>query len=432
MSTFRYQARSGTGASVNGTIEATDRRMALQILGKQGLYPSTLEDSSPNRILQPRAESPSPSSKRSPEPRPASLAPSAPAERRGLNWGTGIKTREITAFSRQMAALVGASIPIPQALEGVGEEESNPALRSVLQEISTAVRTGTSFSTALGFHPRLFGKLYVSMVKVGEEAGALPAVMNDLADLLEHEDEVRSEVVSAVAYPLFVLGFGMVTVAILLTVVLPKLFGMLQEMTTILPWPTRLLLWSSQFLEKDGWMLLVALVGLFFGYRWFVRRPEGALKVDEIKLKIPMVGAMLRAAALSRFARTLGILVKSGVSLLPALKIVENTMGNLVLSRQMAQVAEATRGGASLAAPLKTMGIFPRSVIQMIAVGEETGKLDDMLLKVAAIEERRMRSKTKTLISLLAPFLILVVGALVGFMVIALLLPIFKMSRGIH
>jgi type II secretory pathway component PulF len=154
--------------------------------------------------------------------------------------------------------------------------------------------------------------------------------------------------------------------------------------------------------------------------------------MDRWKLEVPMVGSMLRAAALSRFCRTLGILVKSGVSLLPALKIVEGSMGNLILSGQIAQVAEATRGGASLAAPLRQMELFPRSVVQMIAVGEETGKLDEMLLKVAAIEERRMRARTKTIISLLAPFLILVVGALVGFMVIALLLPIFKMSQTIH
>jgi len=151
-----------------------------------------------------------------------------------------------------------------------------------------------------------------------------------------------------------------------------------------------------------------------------------------VKLKIPVLGSIFRTAALGRFARTLGTLAKSGVSLLPALKIVEDTTGNLVLARQIAQVAEETRGGDSLAAPLRKLGIFPRTVIQMIDVGEESGKLDEMLLKVADIEERHLRARTKTLISLLAPILILIVGALVGFMVIALLLPIFKMSRAIH
>ena len=440
MSTFRYQAVAGDGSSVTGVIDADDRRSALQLLGKKGLYPSRLEAQVPSGVIIPTKPPPTTGTALTGKKGQISLggSPAASTQARtvkataGFRWGTGIKTREITAFSRQMAALVGASIPIPQALEGLGEEEVNPALREVVHQLSTAVRTGSSFSAALAMHPRIFGKLYVSMVRVGEEAGALPSVIHDLADLLEHEDEVRSEVISAVAYPLFVLGFGMVTVAVLLVVVLPKLFTMLKEMTAVLPLPTRLLLWLSEFLGNYGWLVLLALGAIFAGYRSFARTPGGALQVDEWKLRTPMVGSMLRAAALSRFSRTLGILVKSGVSLLPALKIVEGSMGNLILSGQIAQVAESTRGGASLAAPLREMGLFPRSVVQMIAVGEETGKLDEMLLKVAAIEERRMRARTKTIISLLAPFLILVVGALVGFMVIALLLPIFKMSQTIH
>jgi len=168
------------------------------------------------------------------------------------------------------------------------------------------------------------------------------------------------------------------------------------------------------------------------GLWWYFSTASGAHAWDKFKLRIPLAGGVFRSAALSRFARTLGTLVKSGVSLLPALKIVENTIGNRVLAAQIAQVAEETRGGDSLAAPLRKLGIFPKTVVQMIDVGEESGTLHVMLLKVAEIEERHMRSKTKTLISLLAPILILIVGALVGFMVIALLLPIFKMSSAIH
>jgi type II secretory pathway component PulF len=163
-----------------------------------------------------------------------------------------------------------------------------------------------------------------------------------------------------------------------------------------------------------------------------LRTPQGALLWDAAKLRLPLMGSVFRAAALSRFARTLGTLAKSGVSLLPALKIVENTIGNLVIANLIARVSEETRGGDSLATPLRKLGIFPNTVVQMIDVGEETGKLDEMLLKVAEIEERHMRARTKTLVSLLGPFLILIVGAVVGFMVIALLLPIFKMSRGIR
>jgi type II secretory pathway component PulF len=335
-------------------------------------------------------------------------------------------------LTRQLAALLGASIPIPQALDGLGEEEENPALRAMVLKLAESVRKGTALSAAMDEHPKQFNKLYISMVRVGEEAGQLPTVMNDLANLLEHDEEIRSEVVSAISYPAFVLAFGIFTVVILLTVVLPKLFGMLQAMLKALPWPTLVLLKVSAFLNSYWWLMAIVLVGGIAGAIWYKRTPKGALMIDRAKLRIPILGGVFLSAALSRFARTLGILVKSGVSLLPALKIVENTIGNLVLAHFIAQVSEETRGGDSLAGPLRKLGVFPKTVIQMIDVGEETGKLDEMLLKVAEIQEREMRGKTKTVVSLLGPILILVVGALVGFMVIALLLPIFRMSRSLH
>ncbi len=414
MSAFRYQGIKANGTSADGIVEAEDRKGALQLLGKRGLFPSSLEAcASAEEALAPAA--------------PLRDAPPA-----GSGFGARIKRKEITAFTREMAALLGASIPIPQALDGLGEQEENPALRAVVLHVSDSVRKGASLSAALEEHPRLFSRLYVSMVRVGEEAGALQKVMNDLADLLEHEDEVRGEVLAAVSYPVFVLVFGLFTVAVLLTVVLPRLFGMLQEMLQILPLPTLILLKVSGILQQYWPWILTGGAGAFAGLRWYFRTPKGALAWDGGKLRLPVMGSVFRAAALSRFARTLGTLAKSGVSLLPALKIVENTIGNLVLANQIAQVAEETRGGDSLATPLRKLGIFPKTVVQMISVGEETGKLDEMLLKVADIEERHMRARTKTLISLLAPAMILVVGALVGFMVIALLLPIFKMSRAIH
>ena len=414
MTSFRYQAIEATGAPAEGVVEAEDRRAALQLLGQRGLFPSRLEAASSNG------------------------AAGAPALAVGAGrwadrpFGGRVKRREVTAFTREMSALLGASIPIPQALTGLGEEEANPALRQLILKLADSVRRGSSFSAALDEHPRSFSKLYVSMVRVGEEAGALPKVMSDLADLLEHEDEVRGEVVAAVAYPVFVLGFGVVTVTVLLTVVLPRLFGMLQEMLQILPLPTVILLKVSGALHRYWPWVLGGLAGAVAGLRWYVRSPRGGEAWDKTKLRLPLVGPVFRAAALSRFARTLGTLARSGVSLLPALKIVENTIGNRLLARQIAQVAEETRGGDSLATPLRKMGLFPGTAVQMVDVGEESGKLDEMLLRVAEIEERHMRSRTKTLISLLAPALILVVGALVGFMVLALLLPIFRMSRAIH
>jgi type II secretory pathway component PulF len=256
--------------------------------------------------------------------------------------------------------------------------------------------------------------------------------MTDLANLLEHEDEVRSEVKTAIAYPLFVLAFGFITVTILLTVVLPRLFSMLQEMLPVLPLPTLVLLNVSHFLHRNWFWLLASMIAAISAVRWYLSSAHGAHAWDKIKLHLPVAGPVFRAAALGRFAQTLGTLVKSGVSLLPSLKIVEDTLGNRFLGEQIARVGEETRGGDSLAGPLRKLGIFPRTVVQMIGVGEETGTLGEMLLKVAQIEERQMRAHIKVLISWLAPILILVVGSLVGFMVIAILLPIFKMSSALH
>ena len=413
MNLFRYQAIENTGAPVAGTIEAEDRRAALRLLGERGLFPSTLEICAAKGTAAP--------------------APTAAPASPDLNLiGRGVRRKEITAFTREISALLGAGIPIPQALEGLGEQEENPVLRATILEISDAVRKGTSLSTALDGHPKLFSKLYVNMVRVGEEGGVLPRVMADLADLLEHEDEVRSEVIAAVSYPIFVLCFGVVAVTILLTFVLPRLFGMMQEMRAALPLPTVILLKVSGFLQHSWFWLLAGLATVGGGLRWYVRRPDGAEVWDRIKLRLPLIGPLLLAAALGRFARTLGTLVKSGVSLLPALKIVENTIGNRVLAQQIARVAEETRGGDSLAAPLRKLGIFPRSVVQMIDVGEETGQLDEMLLKVAMIEERHMRARTKTVVSVLGPLLIVVVGAIVGFVALAVLLPIFRLSRTVQ
>jgi type II secretory pathway component PulF len=409
MGAFRYEAVEAGGGSVAGVIEAADRRAALSLLADRGVFPRRIE------VAAARAED------ATPQPRTASW-----------QFGGGVRRKDITAFTRQMAALLGAAIPIPQALDGLGEEEENLALRELIRGMAASVRKGQAFSAALEEQPKHFSNLYASMVRVGEEAGALPKVMNDLADLLEHEDEVRGEVVAAVSYPVFVLCFGIFTVVVLLTVVLPRLFSMLQEMLAVLPLPTLILLRVSGFLHAYWPAVLIGVAGVAAGLKWYSRSPGGRVFFDQAKLKLPALGPVFLASALSRFARTLGTLVKSGVSLLPALKIVEHTIGNLVLARLIARVSEETRGGDSLAAPLRKLGVFPRTVIQMISVGEESGTLDDMLLKVAEIQEREMRAKTKTLVSLLAPALILIVGAVVGFMVIALLLPIFKMSRAIR
>jgi type II secretory pathway component PulF len=428
MGAFRYQARALDGATVSGEVDADDRRAALALLADRSLFPSRLEPIEKRSRAERNGVDGANGTSGSNGAAVAAAYP-PPASRRA--WGR-VSRKDVSAFTREMATLLAAAIPIPAALDGLGSQEESAALRAVILDLAAAVRGGSSLSAAMAKHTRLFPPLYTSMVQVGEEAGALDKVMADLADLLEREDEIRGEVLGAVAYPCFVLAMGVATTFILLAFVLPRLFGMLEGMTEALPLPTRVLLALSRVFQSSWPLIAVAAAAATLPLLWLRQSPKGILLWDAWKLRLPILGGVFRASALGRFARTLGTLVHAGVSLLPALAIVQNTIGNRFLACRVAEAAEDTRGGDSLAAPLRKLGLFPPAMLQMVAVGEETGRLDAMLLRVATMQERVVRSRSRTLISLLAPALILVVGAVVGFIVIALLLPIFRMSQAIR
>ena len=441
MPLFDYTAVSGNGSKVSGRIEAPNRKGALGALDAQGLFPSSLSPangaggvSKPKSPASPKAASTASNSSASSVSKSkgaTSLAGAAPPEKSSFTFNRGIRRKDITAFTREMAALLEAAIPIPRALASLGEKEHHVRLKELILTLAEEVKQGKSLSEAMAEHPRNFNALYTSMVKVGEEAGALPNVMTDLADLMEHEDEVRGEVLVAVSYPAFVLVFGVLTVVVLMMFVLPRLFSMLEEMMDVLPLPTLILLSVSGFIQAYWIWLLLGMGAVGYFLFTYLRKPEGLMMLDRIKLRSPVIGPVFLSSALCRFSGTLGVLLKSGVSLLPALEIVRFTVGNRILSDLIQEVSEQTKGGHSLAAPMRQLNFFPATAIQMIEVGEETGCLDNMLLKVSKIEERHMRNKTKAMISLLAPALILVVGVIIGFMVIALLLPIFKMSQNL-
>jgi type II secretory pathway component PulF len=415
VASFRYQAIGSDGVAASGVIEAEDRRTALRKLSDRGLFPSTLQFETADAGDAARART------------------DIEADEEPVAIGR-VSRKEITAFTRQMATLLEATIPIPQALESLADQGDGGGggLRRVIEDVASRVRRGVALSSALARYPKIFPTLYTSMIQVGEESGRLAAVMSDLAVLMENEDEMRGEVLSAVAYPAFVLVLGVATTFILLAFVMPSLFKMLQSINTVLPLPTRILLGLSAFFQAYWIWLLLGTVGLAVGLRYYLRTPAGGLAWDRLRIKLPVIGPVFRASALGRFARTLGTLEVSGVSLLPALEIVRNTVGNRHVADRIRQVTEETRGGDSLAAPLRKLELFPTTMVQMIAVGEETGRLGPMLVKVAGIQERAVRNRSRTLISLLAPVLILVVGAMVGFIVISLLLPIFRMSQGMR
>ncbi len=437
MASFRYKAVGTDGRTAGGVIDAPDRRNALDLLSSRGLFPSSLEaDESSNAttasVTPPTVSArPTASTRRATEtaesPPKRAVAPSTP---RKVGEHGRVSRKEISGFTRQMSTLLAATIPIPRALDGLAEQESSEALASVIQTLSSDVKRGEPFSRSLTQYPKLFSTLYSSMVQVGEESGQLDSVLEELADFLEDQDEMRGEMMSAIAYPSFVLGLGVLTTVVLLTFVMPRLLGIMTDLTDALPLPTRILLGVSQYCSQWWHVTLVGLViAGVAGYRWAIT-DHGSLLIDRWRLSWPIFGRLFKAAALARFARTLGTLHRAGVSLLRALEIVRNTVGNRYVADRIDDIAEDTKGGDSLAVPIKRLGLFPPTMIQMISVGEETGRLDDMLLKVATIQEKEMRAQSRALISLLGPVLIVAVGALVGFIVIALLLPIFQISQG--
>ncbi|MFN0057966.1 MAG: type II secretion system F family protein [Planctomycetota bacterium] len=433
MQTFRYKAVAADGQAARGTLEASDRRGALDALSARGLFPSLLESTASDAA-------PAASTTTAIAPAPPSPVRAVAVETRAkspavfdIPAGEGrISRREISSFTRQMATLLGAIIPIPSALEGIAEQEQNAALKSLLTQAASDVRRGVSFSAALSSYPRHFPPLYISMVEVGEESGQLAPVLDDLGTYLEEQDAVRGEIKSAVAYPLLVMTLGVATTFVLLTFVMPRLLGLLDGMSDGLPAPTRALLALSAFFQSY-WLALLGVVAVgTFAARAYFRTGPGALWWDRRKLRLPVLGKLFTAAALARFARTLGTLHRAGVSLLRALDIVRNTVGNRFLAAQVDFVAEEARGGDSLARPIQKLELFPPTMVQMIKVGEDTGQLDTMLLKVAAIQEAQVRVHSKTLTSLLGPLLILAVGVVVGFIVISLLLPIFQLSQSMR
>ncbi len=433
MGAFRYQAATASGGNVTGVIEAQDRRSAIEELSRQGLYPSDLKAVAEVAVGSTQSAARAGGEVKKPlgSPRETTEASSASASSPG-SVVKGVSRKEITAVTRQISTLVGATIAIPTALNGLAQQEKNEKLRQVLLGIADSVRGGDAFSEALANYPNLFPLLYRSMVQVGEESGQLELVLNDLADLMERQDQVRGEITSAIAYPAFVFGFGVVTTVILLTFVMPRLLGVLDGLTAALPLPTKILLALSAGFNEYWYVILIGTAGLgILGFR-YLKTEAGAYQFDKSRLDWPVFGPLFRSAALARFARTLSTLHRSGVSLVKALDIVRNTVGNRYIAARISEVAEGTKGGDSLSAPIQRLELFPPTMVQMIAVGEETGRLDEMLSKVAEIQDRITQRTAKTLVSLLGPVLILVVGAVVGFIVISLLLPIFQISQSMQ
>ena len=343
-----------------------------------------------------------------------------------------IRSRDLAAATRQLATLLHAGMSLVPALGALVEQLSGRPLAGVVANIRDKVNQGGTFAAALEEHPQVFSALFVNMVRAGEAAGALEDVLLRLAEMLEKRANLMNKVKAALAYPLFMAVVGIAVVVFLLHFVIPSIAKLFVEMNQVLPWPTVLLIWVSKFFEKYLWALIISGGATVFAARLWVRTPAGRLAWDRLKLKTPLFGELALRIAVARFARTLGVLLASGVSILDSLEIVKRVVGNAVLANALDEAKDSVSHGDSIANPLRRSGVFPPVVFHMIAVGEASGNIEEGLLNVADAYDNEVQSSVEALTSLLEPVMILVMGAVVGFIVLAMLLPIFDINQAIH
>jgi len=342
-------------------------------------------------------------------------------------FGAKVKSKDITIFTRQFATMINAGLPLIKCLSILTQQTESQALSDIISDCSKEVEAGHALSEALSKHPRAFSELYVAMVRAGELGGMLDDVLLRVADQLERDAEIRQKVKSAMTYPIVVLGITIIIVTAMLMFVVPRFGKMFTELGGKLPTYTQFLVNLSHFLAGWGGLVVIAaIIGFVFGYRRFKATKQGRLTIDRIKLRLPVVGTLFHKTAMSKFSRTLGTLLSSGVPILGALEITGETTGNMVITKALDVVRAGVKEGETIARPLTEAEVFPPMVIQMIAIGEETGALDVMLAKVSDFYDSEVNAAMDSFASIIEPVLLVVLGVAVGSIVIALYLPIFK------
>ena len=346
--------------------------------------------------------------------------------------GPRIKTRDIVIFTRQFATMINAGLPLVQSLNILAAQTENKALAEVTRSVVYDVESGNTLADAFSKHPKAFSALYVNMVAAGEAGGILDTILLRLATFLEKNDALVRKVKGAMIYPGVIISVAMVAIVILLIFVIPTFQGMFASANMELPLPTRIVIGMSNFLTHFWWAILAVIGGAVFAIRSYYASPSGRLQIDAMLLKAPVLGDVIRKSAVSRFTRTLGTLVSSGVSILEGLEITAKTAGNQVVHNAVMESRQSIAGGETIAAPLEKSKVFPPMVISMIAVGEQTGGLDEMLSKIADFYDEEVDVAVSALLSLMEPAMIVVLGVIVGGMVIAMYLPIFDMMNAVQ
>jgi len=345
-----------------------------------------------------------------------------------LAFLNGVKTADLAHMTRQLATLLAANIPLVDCLGALQDQIEHPVLKKTLSTIKEKVVEGWRLADAMKSFPHIFGDLYISMIQAGEASGALEQVLNRLADFTEYQAMLKSKVKGAMMYPIIMSIVGVALMLYLLVSVVPKIVSIFEDAKAVLPLPTRFLMAVSGFAQEYWYLIILSFFVMGWGFNKYAATKKGRYRLDAISLKAPIFGELFRKIAISRFSRTLSTLLRSGVQLLQALDIVKNVVDNMVLSESIYSTKNSVKEGESIAEPLKKSGQFPPMVIHMIAVGEKTGSLENMLEKVADNYDTEVDTTVSSLTTLLEPLMILVMGGVVSFIVLAILLPILQMS----
>jgi type IV pilus assembly protein PilC len=403
MATFAYVGRSKAGSIKKGELVAKSRDEAVEQLRKQNVVVTSLDEK-------------------------------AAKEGFTLRFGTGVSDKDLVVFTRQFGTMINAGLPLIQCLEILSTQSENANLRKAIQEVKGQVEGGSTFSDALRRHPKIFDDLYVNMVHAGEVGGLLDTILNRLSKHIEKAMKLKGQIKSAMVYPAAIVGIAAVVITVLMIWVIPVFEKMFKEMSNgkmALPGPTQLVIDMSNFFQGNWYFILGAVVGIVVGVKKYYGTPQGRLAIDKLLLKTPVFGDLIRKASVAKFTRTLGTLLSSGVPLLEALTICAKTSGNKVVEGALLDAKVSISGGKTISDPLAKSGTFPKMVTHMIAVGESTGALDSMLGKIADFYEEEVDQAVTNLTALLEPMMMVFLGVTVGFIVVAMYLPIFTMASAI-
>src|SRR5512132_3354822 len=404
MPVFEYRALTAAGKTVQGLREAGSPKTRRGTLRREGVFLTEV-------VGQKQAD--------------AQAARDVNVRR----WVLGrISAEDLAIATRQLAVLVHAGIPLVEALTALVEQVDKEKMKRVLGDVKQRVNEGATLGDALAAHPRVFGDLYVNMIRAGEQSGALEIVLVRLADFTESQARLRSKILGTMAYPAAMMVIGSLVLGVLFTVVIPKLTKIFEDTKATLPWTTRVLIAFTSFVTHWWWALLLLAAGAVWAFLRWRKTPAGRARWHRFVLTVPVFGRLARIIAIGRFARTLATLLKSGVPLLVAMDIVKNVVGNDRLAEVVEQARDAIREGESIAAPLKRSGEFPPLVHHMVAIGERSGALEEMLANVASAYEDQVDTTVGALTSLLEPIMIVAMGGVVGFIVFSVLMPILQIN----